>query len=406
MEPTARVADYISRFSAFHDDVVRPLEAELDRARVGTSWQPALDAAGRMHPTVWEARREVQRRAAQSDLYAPHLPETLGGLGFSRAETMLAEEAVYRTAGLGLGLAALAWTEGPGPHLLHAGEELRRSFVEPLVGAWITAAFANTEPKAGSDVLNMETRAVRTRDGWVINGRKKWITNAHYCDAAQVVAVTEPGARTRSLTMFLVEADRPGFRRGENNHTILEDGLTGELSFEDVEVPDGNRIGETGQGFDLAMIFINWRRLCRGGMCAGWNRILIDRAVAWARERMSGGQPIAALQSVRHQLADMEADAYAARATSLLAQRELDGIGPYALPSTSGARRLISLLKLVNDEAFFRVADRAVQIRGAEGLRHGSIEEKMFRLARNLRVPAGTVEIQRNSIARELLAGG
>jgi alkylation response protein AidB-like acyl-CoA dehydrogenase len=272
-----------------------------------------------------------------------------------------------------------------------------------LVAGEITAAFANTEPDAGSDMLRMLTRAERSGTGWALNGRKAWITNAHYCDMAQVVAVTSPGAGTRSLTMFVVEADRPGFRRGPDNPTMMNDGMTGELAFDNVRIPDENRIGDVGQGFAIGMTFINWRRLCRGGMCAGWNRLLIDRAVRRASQRQSGGQPLSALQSIRHQLADTDTDAYSARATSLLAQAELDRLGPYSLPLDPAARRLISLLKVVNDEAFFRIADRAVQIHGAAGLRLGSIEEKMFWIARNLRIPAGTVEIQRNAIARELL---
>jgi alkylation response protein AidB-like acyl-CoA dehydrogenase len=266
-----------------------------------------------------------------------------------------------------------------------------------------TCAFANTEPAAGSDVLSMSTRAERDGDEWVITGRKTWITNAHFCDVAQVVAVTEPGGGSRSLTMFVVEAGREGFRRGPDAPTMMDDGLTGELVLDGVRVPDANRIGDVGQGLQLALMWINWRRMCRGGMCAGWGAWLRDRAVARARTRRSGGRPIGELQAVQHMLADMDADVYAARALSLEAQAELDALGPFAIPLHPDAIRLISLIALVNDEAFFRVADRAVQIHGASGLGRGSPEEKLFRVARNLRIPAGTVEIQRNAIARTLL---
>jgi alkylation response protein AidB-like acyl-CoA dehydrogenase len=252
-------------------------------------------------------------------------------------------------------------------------------------------------------MLSMTTRAERTDDGWVITGTKGWITNAHFCDVAQVVAVTDPGAGSRSLTMFMVEADREGFRRGVDYPTMLDDGLTGQLVLEGVRVPDENRIGEVGQGLALALAWINWRRMCRGGMCAGWGRWLLDRAVARARSRRSGGAPIGELQAVQHMLADMDADVYAARATSLQAQAELDALGPFEVPLHPDAIRLISLIALVNDEAFFRVADRAVQVHGASGLTRNGVEEKLFRIARNLRIPAGTVEIQRNAIARSLL---
>ena len=402
--PTARVRDYVARFEDFLHREVVPLEAELAGQKVGSPWAPALDDAGRMHARVWEARREVQRRSAAAGLYAPHMPAEVGGGGLSRVETMHVEEAVYHRSGLGLGLAALAWTEGPGPNLVHLSPAGRERFLRPLMAAETTSAFANTEPHAGSDVLAMTTRAERDGDEWVLTGRKGWITNAHFCDVAQVVAVTEPGAGTGSLTMFMVEADRPDFRRGVNYPTMLADGLTGELVLDGVRVPDEHRVGEVGQGFALAMAYINWRRLCRGGMCAGWGRWLVERAVERAHSRRAGAGTLADLQAVQHMLADMDADVYAARAASLLAQAELDALGPYAVPLHPDAVRLTSIVALTNDEAFFRVADRAVQVHGANGLALGSVEEKLFRVARNLRIPAGTVEIQRNAIARRLLS--
>ncbi len=402
-QPPPRAAGLLPRYERFLAEEVAPLERELARRGAGTPWAPALDEHGRMHPAVWEARREVQRRSAAAGLYAPHMPEEVGGLGLTRVETMHVEELVYRRAGLGLGLAALAWTEGPSPNLVHLSPAGRERFLGPLMRAETTCAFANTEPEAGSDVLSMTTRAERDGDGWVITGTKAWITNAHFCDVAQIVAVTEPGAGSRSLTMFIVEAARAGFRRGADYPTMLDDGLTGELVLDGVRVPDGNRIGEVGQGLALALTWINWRRMCRGGMCAGWGAWLRDRAVARARSRRSGGRPIGDLQAVQHMLADLDADVYAARAASLQAQAELDALGPFEVPLHPDAIRLVSLVALVNDEAFFRVADRAIQIHGASGLTRDGVEEKLFRVARNLRIPAGTVEIQRNAIARALL---
>jgi alkylation response protein AidB-like acyl-CoA dehydrogenase len=249
----------------------------------------------------------------------------------------------------------------------------------------------------------MTTQARREGSDWILNGRKSWITNAHFADFIQVVAVTQPGAGTRSLSMFLVDADTPGFRRGRDIPTLLDDGLTGELEFSDVRVPAANVVREVGDGFALAMAWINWRRLCRGGMCAGWGQWLMDRAVQRARDRQVGGRPIADLQAIQHLLADMDSDLYAARATSLVAQSTIDQLGPFDIPAHPDLPRLVSLIKVINDEAFYRVTDRAVQIHGAAGLRKGSPEEKLFRVARNLRIPAGTVEIQRNAIARGLL---
>lgn len=400
---TERVTAYTERFRTFLDTDVAEVEQELAQQRAGTVSQPKLDEQGRMHPAVWEARREVQRRSAARDLYAPHTGTDAGGGGFGRVEMHHVEEFVYRNSGLGLGLAALGWTEGPNPAIEHCTPAMREQYLAPLVAGEITAAFCNTELGVGSDVLRIATHATRDGDDWIINGSKGWITNSHFADVLQVVALTEPGAGTRSLSMFLVDANAPGVSRGVDVPTMLADGLTGTLEFSDVRVPAENVVGEIGDGFGLAMSWINWRRLCRGGMCAGWGTWLLERTVDYAQRRHSGGEPIAAQQAVQHMLANIDVDICQARSTSLVIQAELDALGPYARPLHPDAPRLISLIKVINDEAFFRVADNAVQVRGAVGLIQDSPEEKLFRVARNLRIPAGTTEIQRNAIARGLL---
>jgi len=405
IDPTERVSEHTERFRRFLDEDVAPLEKELAAVGVGTPAQPDKDEAGRMHPAVWEARREVQRRAGAAGLYAPHIRAEFGGRGFGRVEMHHVEEFVYRQSGLGLGLAALAWTEGPYPASERMAEPLRERYLEPLIKGEITCAFANTELGVGSDVLRMSTHAERDGSDWILNGRKGWITNAHFADVMHVVAVTDSGAGTKSLSMFMVDANMPGFQRGVDIPTMIDDGLTGELEFHDVRVPAENVVGEIGDGFALAMSCINWRRLCRGGMCAGWGQWLVDRAVRYAQQRQSGGKPIADLQSVQHMIARMDMDVYQTRATSLLAQAQIDQLGPFEMPLNHAVPRLISLMKVIIDEAFYRVADGAVQVHGGAGLRRGSPEEKLFRVARNLRIPAGTSEIQLNAIARGLLQG-
>lgn len=405
ISPGARVPDFTARYQRFLEGDVAELEKDLAAAGVGTASEPGLDEHGRMHPEVWEARREVQRRAGAAGLYAPHMPAALGGGGFGRVDMHHIEEFVYRHAGLGLGLAGLAWTEGPYPIGDWFSESMREQYLQPLIRGEITAAFANTEPSGGSDVLGMTTSARREGGEWVVSGRKGWITNSHFADVVLLVAVTEPGAGARSLSMFLVDADTPGFRRGPNIPTMMNDGLTGELELDEVRVPEDHIVGEIGDGFALAMTCINWRRLCRGGMCAGWGRWLVDRAIQYAHGRKAGGKPIAAQQAVQHMLARMDMDVCQARSTSLALQAQLDPLGPFDIPLDHEAPRLISLLKVSNDEAFYRVADAAVQVRGANGLRLGTPEEKLFRIARNLRIPAGTTEIQFNAIARGLFRG-
>lgn len=403
IEPTDRVIEYTKRFRSFLDNQVAPLERELEAAKVGTPWNPHLDERGRMHRTVWDARREVQRRAAAEHLYAPHMEVELGGGGFSRTEMHHVEEYVYRNSGLGLGLAALAWTEGPNPTNLYMSDEMKERYLKPMMAGEISAAFANTEVGIGSDVLGMSTHAKRDGSDWILNGRKAWITNAHYADVIQVTAVTNPGAGSKSLSMFIVDAKTPGFRHGIDYPTMLNDGLTGELEFDNVRVPAENLVGEVGDGFAIAISYINWRRLGRGGMCAGWGQWLIDRAIERAHERQSGGKPIAEYQAVQHLISEMDMNVYQARSTSLVAQSELDKLGAFNIPLHRDAPRLISLIKAINDASFYRVTDNAIQVHGANGLRLGSPEEKLFRIARNLLIPAGTTQIQHNAIAARLL---
>jgi alkylation response protein AidB-like acyl-CoA dehydrogenase len=403
IEATDRVLEYTRRFCKFLDRQVAPLEKELEAAKVGTPWNPHFDDRGRMHPTVWEARREVQRRAAAEKLYAPHVEVEIGGGGFSRTEMHHVEEYVYRNSGLGLGLAALAWTEGPNPTNIYMSKAVQERYLKPLMAGETTAAFANTETSVGSDVFGMSTYAKRDGKDWILNGRKAWITNSHYADMIQVTAVTDPGAGTRSLSMFIVDAKTPGFRHGIDYPTMLNDGLTGELEFDSVRLPAENVVGEIGDGFALSISFINWRRLCRGGMCSGWGQWLVDRAVKRAHERQAGGKPIADYQAVRHLIAEMDLNVYQARSTSLVGQSELDKLGAFNIPLHPEAPRLISLVKTINDESFYRVADNAIQVHGANGLALGSPEEKLFRIARNLRIPAGTTQIQYNAIASKLL---
>jgi acyl-CoA dehydrogenase len=392
-----------THLTQFLSTEVAHLEASLTQAltrRQGP--RPELNSDGSISQLVWDARREVQRRSAARGFYALHLPTEIGGGGFTRAEMFEIEELVY-SYGAGLAPACLAWTEGPSPMLIYATPDQQHRFTAPLIRADLTTTFANTEPSAGSDVLAIQTTARRAGTDWVINGRKAWITNAAFCDLAIVIAVTDVAAGSRSLTAFFVEADRPGFKRGPVLQTIMDDGLTGTLELDDVRVPDENRLGEIGGGLALAMTWINWRRMCRGGMCAGWSELLIHRAVVYAQSRNAFGGPLAEQQAVQHLLAEMELDRHSARALSAALQAELDRLDPYAIPLADEAKGIMSMIKLANDQAFYRIADRAVQLHGASGLQRNSLEEKLFRVARNLRIPAGADEIQRNQIARHLL---
>lgn len=375
---------------------VAPLEEELARTLRGR----ALDEDGLLRPEVREARARVRRWAAGEGIYQLHLPESIGGGGFSRSEMFFIEERAYRD-GFGLLKDAVAWTEGPSPAVAAATPEQRERFVEPLMKGETTACCAITEPGAGSDLLAMRTTARKSGGDWILDGKKALITWAPFADVTVVIARTGEERSTRSLTAFFVPADSDGYRRGRLNRTIMDDGVTGELVFDDCRVPDEFVLGEVGQGFHLAMAFINWRRVCRAGMCAGLARYLFEKTLTYSRERVSFGRPLGSRQFIQFLIADLYVEIEKMRATSLELLERIDALDVWRLDRLPGeAIRYISTVKLLNDEALFTIADRALQAHGGWGMVSETGVEQVFRIARNLRVPAGTTEMQRLAIAQ------
>lgn len=396
---SARLAQTLGELEAFRRNEVLPLE---ERLRAALDGKPQVGEDGRLRPEVRDARAEVRQRSAGHGFYTLHLPEEIGGAGYSLEEMFYVQEAVYRH-GLGLFKDALAWTEGPAPVLHNATPQQRARFLDPVLRGEETMCFALTEPDVGSDFLAMGTVATREGSGWRIRGAKALITWAPFADLALVVARTgEPGDQ-RGLTAFLVPRTTPGFTFLRMHRTLNDDGVTGEIALRDCLVPDEHRLGEVGQGFPLALGWINWRRTCRGGQAAGLGGLLLERTIAYVQGRRAFGAPLGSRQSIQFLVADMHLDWDAARAYSLASLRRLDAFDIWRqqrLPKE--AVRLISSVKVWNDEALYRIADRAVQAHGGWGLASETGIEQIFRVARNLRIPAGTDEIQRLTIARTL----
>jgi alkylation response protein AidB-like acyl-CoA dehydrogenase len=189
--------------------------------------------------------------------------------------------------------------------------------------------------------------------------------------------------------------------------TIMADGQTGVLEFRDVRLPGSALIGREGGGMDLAFLWINWARSRRGGMCSGLAWHCLERAVAYAGERRAFGRPIGEMGAVAERLSDIYMDWRAMRALSLEILARLDAAGLLGGGRAGAAeRRDLSTLKAWCDEALGRVADRAIQVHGGRGLLSATGIERIYRVARNLRVPAGTTEIQRAMIAESLTGDG
>lgn len=403
----ARLNAILARIDRLYEREVRPREEAL--AHRLTDSRAYLDADGRLHPELWQARREVMRASAKAGVYSLHLPKAIGGGGLGRRDMVFAEERIYGY-GVGLNPAMLAWSEGATPRLIWCGPHQRERYVDPLVRGLATSLHGVTEPHAGSNFFDFTTSAVRKRGGtWVLNGHKAFITNAFEADIAQVLCVTDPGKGRRSFTYFQFHtADHRGaaFRTGRLFQTMWDDGITGEFVLDGLELTDDDIIGERGQGFEIAMSSINWTRMRRGGMCAGWGRYLIDRTIDRLRTRLVGGKPLGANQGLQWMVADMETDWYAAKALSLSVAAAIDDPGPWwKMPRPKEEIRQICMVKLFNDEAFFRIADRAVQLHGGAGMLKDSPVNKLALIARNLRVPGGSDEVQRTTIAQTLGLG-
>jgi len=291
----------------------------------------------------------------------------------------------------------LGWTDGPSPMVEAATDRAVEEFVKPLMRAEITTAFALTEPEAGSDATNIQTVARRSGSDWVITGHKHLITNAPFAEVVQVVARTEDG----KFGVFLVPAETSGFARGPVQQTMLGDGQTGELRFEECRVPPYMTLGEPSVGLGVPMRWINWTRARRAGMCVGLARHCLDRALAHAKERRAFGKPIGSYEQVAMPISDAYRHTYAARAACDRLLAEIDASDPWERPDAA-TQANFSAIKLIAEECLLEASDVTLQVFGGLGLLRSTGIELIFRVARNLRIPGGTTEMQNRTIARSL----
>lgn len=403
LKAPAQLVPILEKIERFYETEVKPREDAL-RHRLNDR-RLYLDADGHLHPKLQAGRREIQRASSKQGLFALYLPASVGGGGLNRSEMFFVEEKVF-SYGIGLNPAMLGSTDGPTPGVIFCNEAQRARFVDPLVRGEMTSMSAVTEPDAGSNLFDMKTTAVKKGSQWVLNGHKALITNPFEADIANVLAVTDPGKGVRSFSYFQFETKKylgHGFRPGRVYQTMFDDGLTGEFFLEDLVLEEDAIIGEQGQGFGIAMAGINWTRMRRAGMCSAWSKYLIDKTIERVQARIIGGRPLGSNQGVQWMVADMYLDWFQARSLSLACLSEIDAAGPWWKTRRSPEEiRKIAMIKLANDESFYRVADRALQLHGGAGVMKDSEINKLFLVARNLRIPGGTDEVQRTTIAETL----
>lgn len=275
--------------------------------------------------------------------------------------------------------------------------EQKAKYLPPLCRGEKLAAFALTEPQAGSDAARIRTRAVRDGNSFVLNGSKIWITNGSFADMVSVFAVTDPALGVRGgVTAFIVEKAMPGFRVGTVEEKMgIRGSATAELVFEDCRVPAENVLGAFGAGFVTAMKTLDVGRVTIGAAALGGAEAALEASIAYAVERETPSGPLAQQQPIYFMIADMAAEIEALRSLVYRAAWMVDTHQPFS--------REAAMLKYYGSEVASRCIDRAVQIHGAMGLQRGVGVERGYRDARISEIFEGTNEINRIVVASDIL---
>ncbi len=327
------------------------------------------------------------------------IPEELGGAGMDTLAYVIAVEELARVDGsLALGLAAHT-SLGTYPIYAFGTEEQRRRWVPRLASGKGIAAFALTEPDAGSDAQGTRTTAVQDGDGWLVNGTKFYCTNGTHASTIVFTAVTgtAPGGK-KEISAFVVEKGTPGLKYGAKEVKLgMRSSDTRVLHFEDMRLPAGNLLGgpeSRGAGFKKFMLTLDGGRISVGAISVGLAQGALDRAVPYSRQREAFGQAIGDLGGISARLADMAVDVHAARLMVYDAALRKDRGLPFA--------KQASMAKLFASEAGMRATDSAIQVLGGYGFTREYEVERMYRDAKLCEIGEGTSEIQRLVIARSL----
>lgn len=343
---------------------------------------------------------DVVAEMAEMGLFGLPFPEKYGGAGLGElGYAMVLEELGAVNAAFGNLIGAHT---GIGSMSIYLGgtEEQKMRYLPPLCAGEKIAAFALTEPQAGSDAAAIRTSAVRKGNHYVLNGSKIWITNGPIADVVIVYAVTDKNLGVKGgITGFIVEKGFPGFSVGKIDRKMgLRGSHTAELVFQDCEVPEENVLGQVGLGFLTAMSALDAGRIGLAAGAVGGAQKMMEASIEWANSRVQFGKPIGEQQAIQWMLAEMATMIHAARLMTYEAAWKLDhGMKVW---------REAAMVKLFASEMACKVADMAVQIHGGMGYMKEMPIERMYRDSRILKIYEGTNEIQKLIIARELLKAG
>jgi butyryl-CoA dehydrogenase len=362
----------------FAESEVKPLAKELDET-------------GRFP-------RDTFKKAAELGLTGIALPEAEGGAGFDHVAYSIAIEEISRccaSTGVILSVQNSLYCD---PIHRFGNEEQKKKFLLPFARGEKVGCYALTEPQAGSNAAALQTKGVKKSDKYVINGTKAWITNGGAADAAIVYVNTDPPKGEKGITAIVVEKGTPGFKVGKEEKKLgINATACCELVFTDCEVPGGNRIGNEGEGYKVALSTLDGGRIGIAAQATGIAQGAFEAALAWSQERMAFGHPISQFQAIQFMLADMSTEIDAAR---LLVRKA-------AWKQDTGARFSMdaAIAKLFASEMATRVTHKAIQIHGGYGYSREYPVERAYRDARITEIYEGTSEIQRLVISSWVLKG-
>ena len=400
-EDTQAIIDALKQFV---EKVVIPLE-EKNRTLLYNERNYYLED-GRRHPDVEELRKIVRMESAKAGFYTMFGDEELGGEQLGAVTALLVSEALNKMYPnrklIEHVIIPSPFTNGLTPVLKGLQPALKEKYLPEIASAEKTLCFGLTEPDAGSDVWSLRTRAVRDGDEWVINGTKQWISNAAYADYCMLFAVTNQELfeqRKGGISCFFIDTKWDGF--SVDSIIPVMGSLGGDaaiISIDNLRVPHEHVIGKVDDGFTKAIHGINNGRMGLSGRCIGAAQWALKKAVEYANIRETFGKKIADHQMIQHMLAECAMDIYAARNMALHCAWKIDN-------SDKTPAKEISMVKAYCTEMMGRVYDRAIQIHGGMGVSNELELEEGYRLARTIRIPDGTSEIHRRTVAKSLLKG-
>ena len=345
-----------------------------------------------------EIPADIAAEMRRMGLFGLTIPEEYGGLGLTTEEEALTSMALCEASPVFRSYMGTNNGIGGMGIVIDGTDAQKKKYLPRLATGEIIGSFALTEPGSGSDAGALTTRAEKHGDYYIVNGAKRYITNAPEASIFTLMARTDPNSKdARGVSAFIVERDSPGLTVGKPDRKMGQRGShTADVIFENVRVPAENVIGGVeGMGFKTAMKVLDRARLNIASVCAGVAQRCLNEALAYAKERKQFGKPIADFQLMQAMLADSKTEIYAARSMILEAARKRDTGANITLEA--------SCCKLFASEMVGRVADRAVQIHGGAGYMQEYAIERLYRDVRLFRIFEGTTQIQQLVIARHIL---